>query len=124
MIKANEIRIGNYFFDADGNEKKIDYSDLVSLEITCLHFNPIPLTHEILERFGFEVEVIEAPGIEIWNQYSKGKLTISEHLDHYVFVITDNGTVRLNYLHELQNFYYDLNKKELEINLNSIKSPA
>ena len=117
MIKANELRIGNYFFDSDGNEKKINYSDLVSLEITCLHYNPIPLTPGKLERcsFNFDEVQINILGHDYEFVFDKDGLKYGYH--------GEDGFIRetrqpMLYLHQLQNLYFALTGEELEINLN------
>lgn len=113
MIKANELRLGNYFFDEDGNEKKIGYSDLVSLTITVLHFNPIPLTPEILERCGFNYwqDAIPKP-------YWKTKKGFPLYTTKDYFIVRDlthTNMGKVKYLHQLQNLYHALTGEELEI---------
>ena len=119
MIKANEIRLGNYFFDADGNEKQIDYSDLVALQITSLHFSPIPLTPERLERCQLEYLSDPINGYELTKHicivknatgYSLCVIETSVNGGEYVSEIR-----RIDYLHELQNITLDLTGEELEI---------
>lgn len=113
MIKANEIRLGNWLFDPDGKEKQVDYSDLVSLSITTLHFNPIHLTREMLERCGFKADlpdfanwiILEMP---IANLVFDGKeIFIDDAGDSLPFP-------HIKYVHQLQNLYYALTGEELE----------
>ena len=112
MIKPNELRIGNYFFDEDGNEKQIGYSDLVSLELTVLHFNPIPLTPEILERCGFE-KGNDNLSLKVFEGY----VSILLILNTFPLVLEIDGSRmplhRVKYLHQLQNLYFSLTGEEL-----------
>ena len=116
MIKASELRIGNYIIDPkDGSEKKVNIFQLGKSMIDDVNIGyiPIPLTPEILEKCGFE---------------SKGHSTywhINPDLS-YVFKISHVGNGKwfsinatankpIQYLHELQNLYFALTGEELEI---------
>lgn len=123
MIAPNELRIGNYVYfkhcDYDKNiPRKVNYTkdpNLLGLErvlvnrIEYYNIEPIQLDEEWLLKFGLEVYTFDN-GEK--NQY---------RLDSRLIVIrdgffTDYGTsVKLKYVHELQNLYFVLNKKELNI---------
>lgn len=115
MIKASELRIGNWVqvngaYTGDGFEiegKQItgimnNYVYLLGmLEITTSfeELQPIPLTPEILEKCGktdkrFQLEFSIMEG-RFW------------YLKHY----------ELFYLHQLQNLYFALTGEELTVNL-------
>lgn len=98
-MKAEELRIGNYAFSQSINgEFKI--SNLTTdYDPTCL---PIPLTEDWLIRFGF----IQISALEFRN---KKRLIMKRGENYY-----DYGTdVHIEYVHQLQNFYYALTQTEL-----------
>lgn len=141
MIKANELRIGNWvevyavvisgsWYDADGNRhgqdkiteptinrKQIGVGDLnviLSSQAGLATYRPIPLTPEILEKCGFD-----------WSIYYQ-----AFHKEYFEFDITEcypkgyalttfkRGLIiapNIQYLHQLQNLYYSLTGEELEI---------
>lgn len=142
MIK-NELRIGNYIghHDSDytNDPKEIHFRDvvieirervvllksLVCDGIYCSYDEliPIPLTPEILEKCGF----IDRSGT-LANRLGFG-LTLFERLEIVWYV--QDGYIRyqtkgqgfthtfehIKYLHQLQNLYFILTNKELEIKL-------
>jgi hypothetical protein len=127
MIKAGELRIGNWL---SGNYTipKFLPIEVYSLgdyginELTEDSFEPIPLTPEILEKCGFEnldihdwilkTIFIEDNGlgeggeewsVHVWNEFYQEHMM----LPNYIY-----------YLHQLQNLYFALTGEELNINLN------
>ena len=114
MIKANELRVGNWVLLGK------DYYEIDSI---CAwgkgtHLNPIPLTPEILEKCGLKQQGKRA-------LYSDGKLAFMEDADGFTFFIKDDSNVlyrsaansKIYYLHQLQNLYFALTGNELNINL-------
>ena len=125
MIKPQELRIGNYVFDIDGDVLQVgEILDIgvkfkgTSLSSRYEKINPIPLTEEILLKFGFEKrehksffkgkELIyftftsNKYGFLIWNTIQNqwwvlGKISISQPI----------------YVHQLQNLYFALTNTEL-----------
>lgn len=139
MIKANEIRVGNWVKGiAMGLNHKIDlhfFGELRDDETMLDWYNPIPLTPEILTKCGFEKHV--------WNNRStKGeeyKLKLGDDGFELFFGWYDSATkwtdakltgnggydeggekdIRqlCKFIHQLQNLYFALTGKELEIKL-------
>ena len=72
----------------------------------------IPLTYELLEKCGFK-----------FSGYSRyfahqNKIFLTKNLDAYNVYNPDyNKTTRVKYLHELQNAYFILTGKQLEVKL-------
>jgi len=106
-MKPEELRIGNwvYMFGSTSvcskvNIKSIEFYDLME---------PIPLTEEWLERFGFEFDG------EWWDYLNFGinirQNRCSESLGEFGF----NYYPIPKYVHQLQNLYYALTGEELEI---------
>jgi len=115
MIKVNELRIGNWFIYSDiaqssliGTYDKVD-CDLFPICNDEIYFmNPIPLTPEILQQCGFEMDkMFKCYTI----QTETGEIILSSS---YILQSTDTIT-KLNYLHQLQNLYFALTGSELEI---------
>lgn len=124
-MKINELRIGDWYKSVKfGDAVKCDLSDLYDL---CAKsdgayndppidemFEPIPLTEEWLLKFGFE-----NIGGYLWNCRELGEnrfinnpygITHFEIKGHY-------EKKHIQYVHQLQNLYWCLCGKELEINL-------
>jgi hypothetical protein len=109
MIKANELRIGNW----------VNIGDL-STTINHImgdedYFQPIPLTPEILEKCGFEK--VETMGLMEVYQYAGDGLEISIENDFYYCNGGYTCDVRLTSLHQLQKLYYAVTGEELTITL-------
>lgn len=119
-MKANELRIGNWYHFADNDGivyrrvKEIkqnefglfgDY-DGVNFEI-C---QPIPLTEEWLVRFGFykniDTELFEKGGYQIDLSVLKCHFYLPDFGDWYK---------ELEYVHQLQNLYFALTGEELTL---------
>lgn len=93
------------------NEKWIDYKQGV---LNLNDVSPIPLTEEWLVKFGFELQI--------------GNHILENHWGHLIrwhdsIIITDDIsnhskglTVKIEYVHQLQNLYFALTGEELEYN--------
>lgn len=99
-MKTNELRIGNLV------EKNNEMFEVDFITIRMAHnYNPILLTEERLLNFGFEKI------ISVW--YGIGNFRINTSFD-----IEWGGKwmgIRLKYVHQLQNLYFALTGKELEL---------
>lgn len=121
MINANELRIGNIIRDEHGTVHIIDKYDFIE-ELTIYGFNfekcnPIPLTEEWLLKFGFENK----------NEYFdivtySNEICISlkdEEFSLYIRIDEDSyysfEWTKINFVHQLQNLYFALTGKELEL---------
>ncbi len=120
MIKANELRIGNWVY-FDLHYKQI--TDFEILEYSSRNGKPISLTPEILEKAGFK----KGEGYEIENLYLFLKNCDAFFMFNRGYDILrcwasdggDTSTVisSINHLHQLQNIYFALVGEELEIKL-------
>lgn len=137
MIKANELRIGNYILINSKISKIFNVSDEgVNMVIDTLgHFpinefeklsdcTAIPLTPEILEKCGFKRDTV------YFYRYSIGSFNIHKTLKDFKKADTkENRCFRLaldlgeflkteiQYLHQLQNLYFALTGEELNVKL-------
>ena len=121
-VKAKELRVGNLIqFQA------VPYvPDFTELEVFKLSknringkhqscFKAIPLTEELLLNLGFknEYQYYDLEAADCWltvNMKSKN-WAISENREDFTTCWKE-----INYLHELQNLYFGLTKKELTLN--------
>ena len=113
MIKANELRIGNYYLPTDGSlgPVKVTADDLKAWSMGAVYGKEIPLTTEILERCGFEYighsNLYHISGMQIY--------TDSFGRPGYYFRYADLLETKIKHLHQLQNLYFDLLCIELKI---------
>lgn len=121
MIQPNELRIGNYVKHVPLNTGifvKIDSEEISYCESYPEEFNdnfkPIELTEEILLKCGFE-KLEHLYKLHLLN--SLNLIYNSEHNGWYLDIYHNTSKIELRYLHELQNLYFALTGKELEINL-------
>jgi hypothetical protein len=138
MIKARELRIGNFISDDDGVLAKVigfmpfehsircDEEEGCQLLVDCYHANgsrrsgcatdspvcnPIPLTPEWLERCGFGNE----DGSTLWDN---GIITIFDYNENNIYSFHyQSKKASIEYLHQLQNLYHALTGEELIITL-------
>ncbi len=113
MIKVEELRIGNWVLE-DGEYilvEKLEYDGQIN---NNYHFDPIPLTEEILLKCGFEYEgdllLINIQGGEISYEYG----CIYLGMGHYY---QESNQLEIKHLHQLQNLYFALTVEELNIEL-------
>ena len=116
MIKPQELRIGNYVFDIDGDVLQIgQILDIgvkfknTSLSSRYEKIQPIPLTEEILLKFGFFKKL---GNYELEN--FRFHISQPMNFDGFVFcegysVITD----KIQFVHQLQNLFFALTGEEL-----------
>lgn len=111
-MKAEHLRIGNLVYRENSkliNQKNEVYKiENVNLQ-SAQKYEPIPLTEEWLLKMGFEKD---------GKYYSKGSFHYHEF--GHIFIGNDHVSsghvdALIKYIHELQNLYYALKKKELTI---------
>jgi len=111
MIKANELRIGNYIYSFD-NISIVTSKTIEAIESEYMSgspYEPIPLTEEWLLKFGFDKAAVcwriiynELGNVITINQV-KGKFYLN-YLDR-----------EIKYVHQLQNLHFALNNEELKL---------
>lgn len=128
MIKIQELRIGS-LLDVDGNIIKVGKieEDSISwniakdtakfkiwnpfLPISDKRINPIPLTEEILLKFGFLKDG------NVYRNILKNRLYVDMTNPIAIYFGNYNGIlVMLDYAHQLQNIYFSLTNTELTWN--------
>lgn len=117
MIKANELRIGNYFIDAKGRLCTVDVvsadmeETIITVKrgaLTTLPIKPIPLTEEWLLKFGYSEIEFSIP--KKYRNHSRVSLRCNFD-DERLFY---DGR-QIQYVHQLQNLYFALCGEELTI---------
>jgi hypothetical protein len=118
-INFKELRLDNYICINNNlhpcRVKEITMSSVVVESIkenysepTINSMNPIPLTDEWLIRMGFDKFAEHTPSFGHDDIYRKGYIDIHARYNQYHF----HG-ILINFVHELQNLYFALTKKEL-----------
>ena len=130
MIKPNELRIGNYVYEKYWCNDKRNYIleqlkiesifkshivDHLDNAYECNYIIPIPLTEKILLKCGFVLDILNNGDSPVWlndnNFYINSKTFQPEDGGFYIC------RYEIKYLHQLQNLYFVLTQKELEIQL-------
>ena len=130
MIKANELKIGNYVHDNLKNcvIKMQSANGIVNVESKPHEYNPIEITEEIMLKCKQYVKW-EHFGEDWWGGYipfvDGNKLMIRKVNNKFIFTICTINKIRetfcsirklgikINYLHELQNIYFSFRGEEL-----------
>ena len=131
---ANELRIGNYLLQYGEVGKIVEIGIkhkgdtnyyLRSENDNCGYwidqFKPISLTEEILLKCGFKItKNDEYPFKYVINKGMRDEIEIEDLNSTTCFVLSHGrrfSVVKIKYLHQLQNLYFALTGKELEIEL-------
>ena len=127
-MEASELRIGNLIIGWSGNVEIIKsivesktwsggFYALTDINKTGIReLKPIPLTEEILLKAGFDNLGEYGFGIGEFHMESTDNLR-GDFLSKYVYRVISRKIIEIQYLHQLQNLYFSLTGKELEINL-------
>ena len=111
MIQAQELRIGNYYKGASrGNIEIVTWQTLRDLKEGKLNILPIPLTEEILLKFGFEKQHNE-DDFDYWFKKDFCDDILWEHSEGFCHNLNYGGDIK--YVHQLQNLYFALTGEEL-----------
>ncbi len=115
MIQANELRIGNYIYN---EVQEINFKACSIVIHRLSHedsegYKPIELTSNIISKTHFYYDS-DSESFQI----SDCTLKLYDYDDDgFMCVIFGNESHFIQYLHQLQNLYFALTGKELEINL-------
>lgn len=127
-MTVEELRIGNWFV---GGWKGNAYFQVIPTYFaawggiygTFPEPNPIPLTPEILVNSGFiKIQEGSMSHPEVYRK-TYIKCIVTNVFDIHMrggdenYWVEGNATVELKYIHQLQNLFFSLSGKELEINL-------
>jgi hypothetical protein len=117
-MKASELRIGNFIENTDSQMASymVVNADVIKQNEHTMYasLEPIPLTEEWLLKFGFSCEAkMGGDGIE-FRVYHFDILTFNTNHGWWYKFEPMNDTP-LEYVHQLQNFYFALTGKELTL---------
>lgn len=111
-MKSNELRIGNLV----SKEGLVYEADFITIRM-AQNYKPIPLTEELLLKFGFEEygDIHDNFMYKDWIWYSLNEkcLDIRRGESHPWTLIP----LSIKYVHQLQNLYFALTGEELTIKL-------
>jgi len=113
-MKPNELRIGNYvLYENPHSDRVVVQVKAVDFQIGTHNLHPIPLTEEWLVKFGFVYRGIyyHFPNNDIF-KLEQYKLKNAYFLKHSTESL---DSVRINYVHQLQNLIFALTGEELII---------
>lgn len=117
-MKAQELRIGNYLEyqleHCDWDLNTVDAEDIMYLskKPTDHNYRTIKLNQQWLMELGFEKHEITKEGNQIWRKTNDEGFFDLEHIISYYFG-KQMYSVRVEFVHELQNLYFAIFKKEL-----------
>lgn len=120
-MKIQELRIGNWFIDYSNKpfQWDLEYSKLLTLErnrpdIDEVIKSPIQLTEEILLKCGFDENMVLSTIEGEIRYYGDGDINIGGEDSCTLGMVY---IAKCKYLHQLQNLYFALTGKELEVEL-------
>ena len=135
MINAAELRIGNWFYSKGLNfvcqiseirQETVSIcgktlkNELAS-GLSYSSFDPIPLTEEWLIRFGFEkADWLNSMGISEDICYTNGKISLKIKNKVFMVLLGLFKYKEIQYVHRLQNIYFELEDKELTLIVDNI----
>lgn len=116
MMDIKELRVGNWAIDNEGRKTRVNnrINDLLAQNL-----NPILIDKDIYDKLMLN----SCFNIELDKDLNTNKfleLDISFNGDLLLLSVAGKNTIgffRIKYLHQLQNLFYDLTEKELEIEL-------
>jgi hypothetical protein len=130
-METKDLRLGNLVISKFNNVEEVGIITGIPDHDGCLDINevgyiiedcnPIPLTNEWLIKLGFELDT----NIEFnWHVWDNGEFTIHDPLNDgetFVWFLRLDKmcaeSIDVDYVHSLQNLYFALTDKELEIKL-------
>lgn len=124
MIDTKDLRLGNYVLERNGYLMKVVaiFDDVAYLDFEgneadvweeqMEDIQPLPLSDELLKDLGF---------VKLMNdRFLLYPIELEKIGEDFVLLLPKNETVigtKVVGLHHLQNFYYNITGKELEVNL-------
>lgn len=126
MIQLQELRVGNYISDLDGKIIKVEELTICASYTTKKRINnlpfdyykPIPLTEELLLKFGFEYRKKNSKVIMLGLTKEEYETTLQNWITTNFFQISRCGinalSVEVKYVHQLQNLFFSLCGEELK----------
>lgn len=111
MIKANELRFGNWLL-ATGSLTKGYYHQVTGIQEDLIFFGPVALSLNNLAGIDVTPDILEKCGFSPVNDDPEFAIYSSRKNRTFIFKQTDYP-----HLHQLQNLYFSLTGNELEVKL-------
>lgn len=110
MIKANELRIGNWLKTARSG---VPYQVTPEVIASCIRSNegfnlwesPIKLTEDIVKKMGF-VPIGNSRWMVNYGKNGCAFLKWHNGYDRFVWCLSEHHNVVIDYVHELQNIFF------------------
>lgn len=125
MIHETEIRIGNWVANIHtGNPYQLTINKMIGLlphfRENILYVKPIQITEDVLLKCGFtKHEATHANYFNVWiDEKETTYLSIYSNENYWIGCEDTNeivGLGKIKHLHQLQNLYFTLTGKELQI---------
>ncbi len=124
MIQKQDLRIGNWISDVHASDtgmwqvtelKRHQCAYGKSLMSKYENLKPIPLTPEILEKYGFSCNINDNEFI--YNNHCEITLKVTDGKYWSCYEIKMDGFKYIEYLHQLQNLIFALTGEELTTTL-------
>ena len=124
MINAKDVRLGNLIHGTDGTIKEVTTDAILYLErYTGINqATGISLSEDWLLKFGFKKSTAGEGGENYVEYYEISNLVVCNWGDGFIMSNSFSHGIRisLKYVHQLQNLYFAITEKELE--LSSVES--
>lgn len=118
-IKAGDIMLGNLFIGYDGKpfQWKGYHFGMIENEVECVTIDEIiksaiPLTEDILLKAGFEINY---KGFIHKYPIDGYKIGLRTGDDGFRYCLNINHSIKIKYLHQLQNLFKSLTGNDLKI---------
>jgi len=102
-MKATDLRIGNWVL-YEGKPVSVPRIDCQNTDGV---YRPIPLTPEIIQKFKLEMNPF------------KSYDCVFEVLEKGLIFGTDTNFIKIEFVHQLQNFIHAITGKDIEVNLSA-----
>lgn len=120
MIEVKELRIGNYVYPKNDSGKESQFGTVSAVydRLVCVNGNHGPYDYHLLEPVQITEYILSKCKFvkRKWGDTVVYYNPLME-LDTYFRLNRVDYDVEVKYLHQLQNLYFDLTGKELEVNL-------
>lgn len=132
MITPYNLRVGNYLHDREGRLCRVEEvtkrhfkAPAIYGGLTSLDHNPIELTKEWAYDLGFTITdfcdywEFERKGFILVQFKLKVGVKVKDLVPSYILPSTKPKHIKVQYVHKLQNLYFEIMEEELNYNRNT-----
>jgi hypothetical protein len=117
-MKEEELRIGNYVGDEDGWIFRLSTGKEIHDG-----WNPVPLNKHRFKQMGFE-KAVRFDDYKQQNVWRNGSFSVSIWDNGDWFYDYFGGNIQVFYVHQVQNIYYAMTGRNLELNFHEAETPS